>query len=134
MFRVNGSWLFNKNRNQIAIAATLVLIEGFAAQAVGLSAHAAAVLERNSQVVTSPPAIFGPSTTQPEPLRLPDTALEPVDWNVLKGWSTDDHAAAFATFLASCARSCEAASAWAKSVRCIPLLSRCVGERLAWAD
>jgi membrane-bound lytic murein transglycosylase A len=102
MFRVNGSWLFNKNRNQIAIAATLVLIEGFAAQAVGLSAHAAAVLERNSQVVTSPPAIFGPSTTQPEPLRLPDTALEPVDWNVLKGWSTDDHAAAFATFLASC--------------------------------
>jgi peptidoglycan lytic transglycosylase A len=42
------------------------------------------------------------SIVQTEPFRLPDSALEPVDWNVLDGWQTDDHAAAFATFLASC--------------------------------
>jgi membrane-bound lytic murein transglycosylase A len=37
-----------------------------------------------------------------EPLRLPDSALEPIDWTALDGWQTDDHAAAFATFLTSC--------------------------------
>jgi membrane-bound lytic murein transglycosylase A len=42
------------------------------------------------------------SIIQTEPLRLPDSALEPIDWNALEGWQTDDHAAAFATFLASC--------------------------------
>jgi membrane-bound lytic murein transglycosylase A len=42
------------------------------------------------------------STPQPKPLRLPDSALEPIDWNTLDGWQADDHAAAFATFLASC--------------------------------
>ena len=39
------------------------------------------------------------STPGPEPLKFPDTALEPIDWNALDGWATDDHAAAFATFL-----------------------------------
>src|SRR5262245_24216338 len=38
----------------------------------------------------------------PEPLKLPNSALEPIDWNALGGWATDDHAAAFATFVASC--------------------------------
>ena len=38
----------------------------------------------------------------PDPLRLPNSALEPMDWNALDGWETDNHAAAFATFLASC--------------------------------
>ena len=40
--------------------------------------------------------------TPPEPLKLPNSALEPIDWNALDGWAADDHAAAFATFLASC--------------------------------
>jgi membrane-bound lytic murein transglycosylase A len=35
-------------------------------------------------------------------LRLPDSALEPIDWNALDGWQTDDHGAAFVTFLTSC--------------------------------
>src|SRR5262249_3784139 len=39
---------------------------------------------------------------QPEPLRLPNTAIEPVEWNALTGWEADDHAAAFATFVTSC--------------------------------
>jgi membrane-bound lytic murein transglycosylase A len=38
----------------------------------------------------------------PEPLKLPNSALEPVDWSALDRWAADDHAAAFATFLASC--------------------------------
>jgi membrane-bound lytic murein transglycosylase A len=42
------------------------------------------------------------STPQLEPLRLSDSALEPIDWNALDGWRADDHAAAFVTFLASC--------------------------------
>ena len=35
-------------------------------------------------------------------MRLPDAAIEPIEWNALKGWSADDHVAALATFLASC--------------------------------
>jgi membrane-bound lytic murein transglycosylase A len=37
-----------------------------------------------------------------EPVRFPETQYEPVDWAGLDGWSNDDHAAAFSTFLASC--------------------------------
>jgi membrane-bound lytic murein transglycosylase A len=39
----------------------------------------------------------------PGPLRLPDTALEPVAFADLDGWAADDHAKAFAAFRASCA-------------------------------
>ena len=39
---------------------------------------------------------------QPETLRFPNSALEPIEWNALNGWRVDDHVAAFATFLASC--------------------------------
>jgi membrane-bound lytic murein transglycosylase A len=42
------------------------------------------------------------STARPEPLQLTDSALEPIEWNALKGWAADDHATAFATFLTSC--------------------------------
>jgi membrane-bound lytic murein transglycosylase A len=35
-------------------------------------------------------------------LKLPNSALEPIDWDALIGWAVDDHAAAFATFLSSC--------------------------------
>src|SRR3984885_950674 len=37
-----------------------------------------------------------------KPIAFPDTQYEPVDWTDLDGWDGDDHAAAFATFLASC--------------------------------
>src|SRR5262249_28381910 len=39
----------------------------------------------------------------PGPLRLPDTALEPIAFADLAGWAADDHAKAFAAFRASCA-------------------------------
>jgi membrane-bound lytic murein transglycosylase A len=102
MSRVSGSCSFKINRGQTAIAATFVLIVGIVTQLAGPSADAAPGVERKSHLATSPPAIFGPSAAQPEPLRLPDAALEPIEWNALKGWSADDHAAALATFLASC--------------------------------
>lgn len=134
MSRVGGSCPFKIGCNQIAIAVTFALNVGTAAQAAGPSAHAAALLERKSQFTAYPPAIFGPSAAQPEPLGLPDTALEPIEWNALKEWSADDHAAAFATFLASCRPCCEAFSAGAKSGRCILRLSRYVIGRLPQAD
>jgi membrane-bound lytic murein transglycosylase A len=37
-----------------------------------------------------------------DPLKLPDSALEPLNWSELDGWISDDHAAAFSVFLASC--------------------------------
>jgi membrane-bound lytic murein transglycosylase A len=37
-----------------------------------------------------------------EPLKLPGSQYEPVEWTALDGWADDDHAAAFATFLTSC--------------------------------
>jgi peptidoglycan lytic transglycosylase A len=42
------------------------------------------------------------AASQPEPLKLSDSALEPLNWAQLDGWRSDDHAAAFAVFLASC--------------------------------
>jgi peptidoglycan lytic transglycosylase A len=36
------------------------------------------------------------------PMRLADTRLEPIGWADIDGWQSDDHAAAFATFLTSC--------------------------------
>src|SRR6266480_1434866 len=102
MSRVSGRCQLKIGRNQIVIATAFVMIVGIVTQLLGLSAQAAPGVERKSQVPTFPLAIFGPSTTQPEPLRLSDTALEPIEWNALKGWRADDHAAAFATFLTSC--------------------------------
>ena len=37
-----------------------------------------------------------------DPLKFPDTQYEPIDWADIDGWSSDDHAAAFAAFLTSC--------------------------------
>jgi len=102
MSTVGGNCPIKTDRDQIVVAATFAVIVGIVAQLLGLSAHAAAGLERKPQLAAPPPAVFGPSTAPPEPLQLRDTALEPIEWSALKGWSGDDHVAAFATFLASC--------------------------------
>ena len=39
---------------------------------------------------------------QAGPMRLAETRLEPIAWGDIEGWTSDDHAAAFATFLSSC--------------------------------
>jgi len=102
MSTVGGNCPIKTDRDQIVVAATFAVIVGIVSQLLGLSAHAAAGVERKPQLAAPPPAIFGPSTAPPEPLQLRDTALEPIEWSALKGWSGDDHVAAFATFLASC--------------------------------
>jgi peptidoglycan lytic transglycosylase A len=59
---------------------------------------------------SQPPAASEPAVSEnrnhghgvPEPLRIPDAALEPIGWSDLDGWGGDDHASAFATFQASC--------------------------------
>jgi peptidoglycan lytic transglycosylase A len=101
MIRDSGVCPFKIDRDQMMIG-SFVLILGIVTQLVGPSAHAAPGVEAKSQLATLPPAIFGPSTAAPEPLRLPDAAIEPIEWNALKGWSADDHVAALTTFLASC--------------------------------
>jgi membrane-bound lytic murein transglycosylase A len=40
--------------------------------------------------------------TTVDPLKIPDSQLEPVKWSELDGWASDDHGAAFAAFQASC--------------------------------
>src|SRR5271165_5888190 len=37
-----------------------------------------------------------------EPLKLADSALEPLNWSDLKGWTSDDHLAAFGAYQTSC--------------------------------
>jgi membrane-bound lytic murein transglycosylase A len=37
-----------------------------------------------------------------DPLRFPDTQLEPLSWTALDGWAGDDHIASFSAFLKSC--------------------------------
>jgi membrane-bound lytic murein transglycosylase A len=36
------------------------------------------------------------------PLKLPETQYEPINWAMIDGWADDDHNAAFSTFLKSC--------------------------------
>jgi membrane-bound lytic murein transglycosylase A len=38
----------------------------------------------------------------PDPLKIPDTQLEPLRFAVLDGWAADDHVASFSAFLKSC--------------------------------
>jgi membrane-bound lytic murein transglycosylase A len=74
------------------VIAIMLLLYGLAAQ----SGHSA---ERGRAQLA---ARFLEADQAPEPLRFPNSQLEPVDWSALAGWAADDHAAAFATFLASC--------------------------------
>src|SRR5947209_8835617 len=42
------------------------------------------------------------SETTVDPLKIPDSQLEPIQWSALGGWASDDHGEAFAAFQASC--------------------------------
>jgi membrane-bound lytic murein transglycosylase A len=53
------------------------------------------------------------------PIILPDTQYEPIEWTGLEGWTTDDHAAAFAAFLGSC-RTIQARRRLARELTAIP--------------
>ena len=45
---------------------------------------------------------FAGKPNPPGPIRFPDSRIEPAAWANIEGWAGDDHAAALATFLASC--------------------------------
>ena len=78
-----------------------VVAAGVVTPLLGLPAQPSHGAERSRAQLVS--RSFVPDdVSQAEPLRLPDSALEPIDWNALVGWAADDHAAAFATFLVSC--------------------------------
>jgi membrane-bound lytic murein transglycosylase A len=47
--------------------------------------------------------VAGVHAQDAEPLKIPDTQLEPLAWTALEGWATDDHVASFSAFLKSCA-------------------------------
>ena len=47
-------------------------------------------------------AANGASAEGRNPMRIPDTQYEVLDWTAVEGWADDDHNAAFATFLKSC--------------------------------
>jgi membrane-bound lytic murein transglycosylase A len=47
-------------------------------------------------------ALTANAASADEPLKLPDSQLEPVKWTQVAGWTTDDHLAAFAAYQASC--------------------------------
>jgi membrane-bound lytic murein transglycosylase A len=48
-------------------------------------------------------AALGPARSQSiDPLKIPDTQLEPVKWSDVNGWAADDHTAALAAFRTSC--------------------------------
>src|SRR5262249_8361751 len=80
-------------------------LDGVAATQPGTRPSDKAHARFGAHQVTEPPV---PSRNRvrpgsaPEPLRIPDAALEPTGWGELDGWNGDDHASAFATFQASC--------------------------------
>jgi len=88
--------MYRRWRDAVVAAGIITPLLGLSLQ----SAHGAG--PPRAQIAARSLAASGVPTPQPKPLRLPDSALEPIDWNALDGWQADDHAAAFATFLASC--------------------------------
>jgi membrane-bound lytic murein transglycosylase A len=61
------------------------------------------------------------------PIVLPDTQYEPVEWADLDGWTSDDHAAAFAAFLGSC-RTLQNRHRQARELTAIPAALRDICE------
>jgi hypothetical protein len=86
---------FRRWRYAVGIAAVITPLFGLPAQ----PAHGPA----RSKVSPAARSIAANdiAIAQREPLRLSDSALEPIDWTALDGCQTDDHAVAFATLLAS---------------------------------
>ena len=79
-------------QHAIVIVAVVTPLLGLSAQSVqGAERPRTQLAARSVELIEEP-------TFQPEPLKLPGSALEPIDWNALDGWAVDDHAAAFAHF------------------------------------
>jgi membrane-bound lytic murein transglycosylase A len=46
--------------------------------------------------------VAGAHAQDADPLKLPDTQLEPIGWAAIDGWAADDHVASFSAFQKSC--------------------------------
>jgi membrane-bound lytic murein transglycosylase A len=79
-----------------------VVSVGLITPLLGLSVYAAPRVERLRTEFGVQSLASGVSILRPEPLQLSDSALEPIEWDALNGWASDDHLKAFATFLTSC--------------------------------
>jgi len=62
------------------------------------------------------------------PIQFPHTQYEPIEWADLDGWDSDDHAAAFATFLASC-RTLDVKQRRGRDLTAIPAALKDICER-----
>jgi membrane-bound lytic murein transglycosylase A len=82
---------------RLGLAATLTLILGAAVPAEA-ARRGPAIGWRQA----ASPSVEPLRPEEPGPLRIPDSQLEPIDFADLPDWADDDHASAFAAFLASC--------------------------------
>ncbi|MGZ8368820.1 MAG: murein transglycosylase A [Rhodoplanes sp.] len=81
----------------VSLAAALALILG-AAGPVEAARRGSANAGRQAETPMTDPQ----RAEEPGPLQIPDSQLEPIDFAELPDWAGDDHASAFAAFLASC--------------------------------
>jgi membrane-bound lytic murein transglycosylase A len=88
--------MYHRWRHAVVVAGIITPLLGLPAQ----PAHGP--VRPRVQLAARPLEANELSIPQPQPLTLPDSALEPIEWNALNGWQADDHIAAFVTFLASC--------------------------------
>ena len=72
------------------------------AQLAGGDADARTAHPHKHKAHHAPAEEFTGKPHPPGPIRFPDSRIEPVTWTSIEGWAGDDHAAALATFLASC--------------------------------
>ena len=73
--------------------------------AAGGRFHRGTILIAAAAAMTFGLAMPAFATDEPKPkanIKIGSSQLEPVDWARMDGWAEDDHAAAFATFMASC--------------------------------
>jgi membrane-bound lytic murein transglycosylase A len=79
---------------------------GSSRRCAGLNTLAVAVRRRGALLASLGATLWfvDPAAAFPrdEPLKLPDTQLEPVKWSDLDGWLADDQLAAFAAYQTSC--------------------------------
>ncbi|MEJ0074044.1 MAG: MltA domain-containing protein [Alphaproteobacteria bacterium] len=88
-----------------------------------------------SRHAVAPLSEFTGKPNPPGPIRFPDTRFEPTAWSAIDGWLTDDHAAAFTTFSASC-RALIGSAKTARDTRPVfaPLLDICRKARASGAQ
>jgi membrane-bound lytic murein transglycosylase A len=83
-----------------------------------------AVSHTEAHSIAGSPSNDPPTVNQPRSFKIPNAALEPVNWGDLDGWTGDDHASAFATFYASCRPIVRASVLRAESAQVPPVRDR----------